>query len=166
VHLIGHSQIRHLGHACGRIALRHRLETAALARWADARIDWQAVAGRFIAGGYRRPLLSMLLALKDGGWCDVPVTYRIDPLTALQWRRIALQDRSPGFAYIGSRVGWWISALGSQLEESDGGERKGIDNLKMLISERGAVRRLAQAFLDRQSHLMHLVPPVSWLVAQ
>jgi Uncharacterised nucleotidyltransferase len=166
VHLIGHSQIRHLGHALGRIALRNRLEAAALVHWGHAHIDWQAVFVRFVAGGYRRPLLSLLLALNDGGWCHVPVTDRIDPLTALQQRRIALQARSPTFAHIGSRVGWWISAFRSQLEESDGGERKGINNLKKLIFERGAVRRMAQAFLDRQSHLMHVLPHLSWFVAQ
>ena len=57
VHLIGHSQIRHFGHAFGRVSLRHRLEAAALVQWGRERIDWQAVSGRFVAAGYRRPLL-------------------------------------------------------------------------------------------------------------
>jgi Uncharacterised nucleotidyltransferase len=166
VHLIGHSQIRHLGHALGRITLRNRLEAAALVHWGQAHIDWQAVFTRFVAFGYRRPLASLLLALNDGGWCDVPVTDRIDLLTTLQQRRIALQVRSPAFAYIGSRVGWWISAFGSQLEELDGGERKGINNVKRLISGPRGARRIVQAFLDRQSHLMHVLPHLSWFVAQ
>ncbi len=62
-HLIGHSQIRHLGHAFGRIALRDRLEAAALVHWGREAIDWQAVLARFGAAGYRRPLLAYLLAV-------------------------------------------------------------------------------------------------------
>ncbi len=47
-HLIGHGQIRHLGHAFGRIALRDRLEAAALVHWGREAIDWQAVLARFV----------------------------------------------------------------------------------------------------------------------
>jgi Uncharacterised nucleotidyltransferase len=154
VHLIGHSQIRHLGHAFGRIGLRHRLEAAALAQWGREAIDWRAVLGRFSAAGYRRPLLSFLLTLNDGIWCAVALTDEIDPLTALQRRRIALQARSRAFAYIGSRVGWWISAFSSQIAERDGGQRKAIKNLKRLISGRDAAGRLARAFLSRRQQLL------------
>ena len=155
VHLIGHSQIRHLGHAFGRIGLRHRLEAAALAQWGREDIDWQAVLARFSAAGYRRPLLSLLLTLKEGAWCAVAVTDGIDPLTALQGRRIALQARSASLDYIGSRVGWWISAFSSQIAERHGGQRKAIRHLKRLISGRGAAGRLARAFLSRRRQLLH-----------
>ena len=116
--------------------------------------------------GYRRPLLSFLLALNDGGWCTVPVTDRIDPLTALQGRRIALQARSRTFAYIGSRIGWWVSAFTSQIDEPDGGERKATSNLKSLISERGAIRRIARAFLSPPGAPAHLLPGFGWFIAQ
>jgi hypothetical protein len=166
VHLIGHGQIRHLGHALGRLSLRDRLEAAALVRRGQEGIDWQAVSARFVAAGYRRPLLSSLLSWNHNGWCAVPVTARIDPLTALQQRRIALQARSRTCAYIGSRVGWWISAFWSQIEQSDWGERKGIANLKRLISDPGALRRLARAFCDRRQHLMQVWLYLTWLIAQ
>jgi hypothetical protein len=166
VHLVGHSQIRHLGHALGRIGLRNRLEFAALVHWANEPIDWDAVFARFVAAGYRRPLLSLVLSLNDGGLCAVPVRGRVDPVTALQQRRIALQARSTSFAYIGSRLGWWISTLASQLEELDGGQRKGLENLKRLLAERGAIRRMAQAFLDRGGHLVHGLLPLIWLINQ
>jgi hypothetical protein len=166
VHLIGHSQIRHFGHAFGRISLCDRLETAALVHWGRETIDWRAVSERFVAAGYRRPLLSFLLALSDGAWCAVPVTDRSDRLTALQQRRIALQARSTTFAYLGSRLGWWISVFRGQLENCDGGERKGIQNLKRLVSERGAVGQMIRAFLSRQEHLLHALTHLSWFVAQ
>jgi hypothetical protein len=166
VHLVGHSQIRHLGHALGRISLRNRLEIAALVHWGNETIDWGAVFARFGATGYRRPLLSSLLSLKDGDWCAVPVTDKTDWLTAFHQRRIALQARSTILAYIGSRLGWWISALGSQIERLEGGQRKGIKNLKGLFSERGAIRRLTQAFVDRGGHLVHGLAPLSWFIIQ
>jgi hypothetical protein len=164
VHVIGHSQLRHLGHAFGRVALRHRLEAAALAHRERESIDWQAVLARFSAVGYRRPLLSFLLALSDGDWCAAPVTERVDPLTALQRRRIALQARSTTLAYLGSQVGWWVSALGTQIQERDGGQRKAIANLKRLIFERGGIRKIARAFLVRREHLMHLLPYLACLI--
>jgi hypothetical protein len=34
-----------------------------------------------------------------------------------------------------------------------------------LISERGAARRMAQAFRQRQRHLLHALPYLSWLAA-
>jgi Uncharacterised nucleotidyltransferase len=84
VHLIGHGQLRHCGHAIGRICLRDRLEAAALSHWGREAVDWQAVSRRFVAAGYRRPLLSFLLVLRDGAWAAAPVAGHIDPLTALQ----------------------------------------------------------------------------------
>jgi hypothetical protein len=93
VHLIGHSQIGHRGHAYGRIALRDRLEAAAVVRWVPESVDWATIYMCFIAAGYRRPLLAFLLSLSDGGLCTAPVQGRIDPLTVLQKRRIALQAR-------------------------------------------------------------------------
>jgi hypothetical protein len=164
LHLIGHCQIRHLGHAFGRVGLRHRLEAAALVQWGHEPIDWAAVSQRFMAAGYRRPLLAFLLALNDGGWCAVPLTARIDWLVALQRRRIALQARSTTFAYVGSRLGGWVSTLGSQLEH-EGGQFRALHNLRRLISERGAARRMAQAFWQRQRHLLHALPYLSWLAA-
>jgi hypothetical protein len=164
VHLIGHSQLRHLGHAFGRVALRHRLEAAALAHRERESIDWQAVLARFSAAGYRRPLLSFLLTLSDGAWCAVPMTERIGPLTALQRRRIALQAHSPTLSYIGSGVGWWVSTLRSQIQERDGDQRKAIVNLKRLIFERGGIRKMARAFLVRREHLMHLLPYLACLI--
>ncbi|MGH6900292.1 MAG: nucleotidyltransferase family protein [Geminicoccaceae bacterium] len=166
VHLIGHRQIRHFGHASGRITLGDRLEAAALLRWTAESIDWQAVSARFVAVGYRRPLLTFLLALHDGGWCAAPVPGRIDLLTALQRRRIALQARSTTFAYIGGLTGWWASELKSQIEARDGGQRKAIRNLRSLIFERGAVWRMARAFLDRRWDVMHALAHLSWIVAR
>lgn len=166
VHLIGHSQIRHLGHAFGRIALCDRLETAALVRWGHEAIDWQAVSERFVAAGYRRPLLSFLLALSDGAWCAVPVTDHSDRLTVLQQHRIALQARSAMLAYLGSRVGWWLSAFKNQFAKSEGGERKGTRNLKRLIFERGAIGRMIREFARRQEHLLHALPHWSWFLLQ
>jgi hypothetical protein len=166
IHLIGHSQIRHLGHAFGRIALRHRLEAAALIYWGHAGVDWQAVLARFSAAGYRRPLLSFLLALRDGAWCAVPFTDDRDSLTALHGRRIALQARSRALAYLGSQIGWWISTVRNQVAERDGSQRKAIRNFMSLISEPGGARRIARAFLMRRRHLMHLLPYVGWFMVQ
>jgi hypothetical protein len=108
-------------------------------------------------------LLSFLLGLIDGGWCAVPLTDRIDRLTALQRRRIALQARSPSLAYIGSRLGGWISAFASQFEESDG-EFKVVTKLRRLIFEPGTIGRMVQEFRQRQRHLLHVYPYLSWLV--
>jgi hypothetical protein len=166
VHLIGHGQIRHLGHAFGRIAWRDRLEAAALVRWGPEPIDWQVVYGRFGAAGYRRPLLSFLLSLNAGGWSAVPLPERTDPLTLVQQHRIALQDGSATSAYIGSRLGWWISAFLSQFEMLEGGQRRAIRNIRRLIYGRGALREIARAFMDRQTHLMHALPYLSWLMVQ
>ena len=165
VHLIAHSQIQHLGHAFGRVSLGDRLEAAALTCWGHETLDWSVVSARFAAAGYQRPFLSFLLALNDGAWCAVQVPDKIGPLAALKQRRIALQARSKTFAYIGSRLGWWLSAFGSQLEKSDGGERIGIQNLKRLLSQRGAMGQIIRAFSSRQDHLLHVLPYLTWLVA-
>lgn len=164
VHLIGHGQIRHLGHAFGRISLRNRLEAAALAQWGCEAIDWRALSRSFSTAGYSRTLLCFLLTLQEDGWCAVPSIDRIDRLTALQRRRIVLQARSPALTYVGSRLGSWISALISQFEESEGAEFKAISNLRKVIFERGAARRMARAFLQRQRHLLHVSPYLSWLI--
>jgi Uncharacterised nucleotidyltransferase len=164
VHLIGHGQLRHCGHAIGRVCLRDRLEAAALSHWGQEAVDWQVVARRFEAAGYRRPLLSFLLALRDGAWAAVPLAGRVDPLTALQRRRIALQTRSTAFDYVGSRAGWWVSEVKSQIQERDAGQPRGVRNLKRVVSERGAVRRMARAFWDRQRLLLRASPYLSLLV--
>ena len=162
VHLIGHGQIRHCGHAIGRVDLRDRLEAAALVQWGRESVDWEAVWARFSAAGYRRPLLSFQLALEDGAWCAVPVSGRIDPLIALQRRRIAMQARIGAFDYIGSRVGWWVVELKRQIQERDGGERRAIKNLRRMVSERGALWTMARAVLDRRPHVLHVLPHLSW----
>ena len=148
VHLVGHSQIRHFGHACGRIAMRDRLEAGALIRKAPPEsIDWQAIFARFAAAGYRRPLLIFLLSLRDDFLC-APAPVRIDPLTALQRRRIALQAHSTILARYGILVGWFITKLRSQVVERDERRPRIIATLRRLFFERGAGRRLARALLD------------------
>ena len=144
--------------------MRDLLEAAALVRWGQETIDWQAVTERFVAAGYQRPLVSLLLALNDGGWCAVPVTDKIGALAALQQRRIALQARSTTLAYIGSRAGWLVSEFNRQMNERDAGELRAIKNLRRLISERRAIPRMARAFWQRR--LVHVCPYLSWLVAQ
>jgi Uncharacterised nucleotidyltransferase len=148
MHLIGHSQLRHYGHAFGRIAWRDRLEAAALIRAAPGSIDWQAVLTRFAAAGYRRLLLSFLLALNDG-LCTVQVPGKPDPLTAFQQRRIALQARSTIMAHVGLWAAWSATKLKWQITERDAGRLRAIKNVKRLIFEGGATRRMARAFFDQ-----------------
>ena len=163
VHLIGHSQIRHFGHIFGRVSLSNRLEAAALVCWGRSELDWHAVMTHFYSAEFRRPLLSFLLALSDGSWCTVSMTDRIDLVTALQKRRIALQARSKALSYIGSWLGVWMSVLGDQVERSDTGERRAISNLKRLISERGVTASLARTLRGRRRHLLHALPYLSCL---
>ena len=137
-----------------------------MARWGQESIDWPAVLARFGAAGYRRPLLSFLLALRDGAWCALAAIDQRDLLTALQGRRIALQARSSGFAYLGSQIGWWVSAFRSHLDEDDGGQRKAVRNLWRLMSEPGGARRVVRAFLMHRRHLMHLLPYLGWFMIQ
>jgi hypothetical protein len=165
VHLIGHSQLQHRGHAIGWISLRDLLEAAALVHWGHETIDWQAVTERFAEAGYRRPLLSLLLALNESGWCAAQVTDKVGALAALQQRRIALQARSTTLAYIGSWAGWLVSEFASQINERDAGERRAIKNLKRLLSERRAIPRMARALWQRRQHLFHVSPFCSWLLA-
>jgi Uncharacterised nucleotidyltransferase len=165
VHLIAHSQIRHFGHAFGRIMLRDRLEAAALLRRAPESIPWHAISTRFATAGYRRPLSSFVLALNDGGLCVVQAPGRIDLTTTLQQRRIALQARSATLGYIGSRMGCWISLFWRQIKERDDGRPKGVQNLKRLITERGSARRMVRAFLNRQQNLVQVLPYLAWLAA-
>lgn len=162
VHLIGHCQVRHLGHALGRIAWHDRLEAAALVRWTPEGIDWQAVSARFVATGYRRHLSTFLLSLQDGSLC-APMPGWIDLPILLQQRRIALQARSTILGYVGSRAGWWASLIWSQMAKCDGGERRAATNLKRLTSEPGALRRIARAFMDRWWHLAYGLPYLAWL---
>jgi hypothetical protein len=161
VHLIGHSLIRHRGHAMGKIGLRDLLEAAALVHWGHQSIDWPSVSARFAAAGYHRSLLAFLLALKEGAWCPVPMTGRIDTLTALQQYRIRLQARSATLGYLGSRAGWWAAECKSQVGERDAGQLRAIKNLKRLVAEHGAMRRMVQSFLDRKSHIVQVLTPLS-----
>jgi hypothetical protein len=149
MHLIGHSQLRHFGHAFGRVAWRDRLEAAALIRAAPGSIDWQAVLTRFAAAGYRRILLTFLLSLNDGFLCTVPVPGKTDPLTALQHRRIALQARSTIMAHVGLWAAWSATKLKWQITERDAGRLRAIKNVKRLIFEPKAPRRMARAFFDQ-----------------
>ena len=141
-HLIGHSQIKHSGHALGRIALRDRLEAAALMRWAAESVDWQALSLRFAAVGYRRPLIAFALSLNDGALCAVPVPARVDALTALQQRWIAIQARSRNVARLSFWPIWCVAMLRMQIEEREAGRPKMVRTLERLIFERGAGRRM------------------------
>ena len=165
IHLIGHSQIRHLGYA-GRVTWHSRLEAAALVRWGREGIDWQAVLERLVAAGYRRPLLSFLLALNDGDPCAAPVTLKVDRLTTLQQRRIALQARSTGLGYVGSRIGWCVWSSGAR---SRSAMEANAEWPRIREDSSTSARRQGDWFehsLERQRHLMHALPYLSWLGAQ
>jgi hypothetical protein len=149
VHLIGHCQIGHYNYAYGRIPFRDRLEAAALVCWGKENVDWKVIFARFVAAGYRRMLLSFLLSLADGGLCAVPVLDRIDPLTALQQWRVALQARSTTIAHISLWASWSVVKLIKwQIMERDEGGLRAIKNLKRLIFEQGASREMVRVFLD------------------
>jgi hypothetical protein len=148
VHLIGHSQIRHRGHAYGRISLRDRLEAAALMHPPTETLDWQHVAARFTGSGYRRLLLTFLLSLNDSFPLAVPVPAKIDPLTTLQYWRTALQARSTTVASIGLWAAYCAVTLRWQITDRDAGRLKATKNIKRLMLERGAGRRLIQVFFD------------------
>jgi hypothetical protein len=111
VHLIGHCQILHQGHAYGRIALRDRLEAAALLRRSSGRVRWQSIFDHFGVAGYWRPLLIFLLALEDAGFGPAPVPARLDFFTRLQGRRVSLQARSPTAMWINLRAIYCASVL-------------------------------------------------------
>jgi hypothetical protein len=149
VHLIGHSQIRHNGHAFGRISLRERLEAAALMQAPRERVDWERITARFGAAGYRRLLLTFVLSLNDGFPLAAPVPASIDPLTMLQHWRIALQARSRTVALISLWAAWSAVKLKWQITERDAGRLRGTKNVHRLMLERGAGRRMIQAFIDQ-----------------
>ena len=147
IHLIGHSQIRHLGYA-GRVTWHSRLEAAALAgrEASTGKLFLSACRGR-----YRRPLLSFLLALNDGDPRAAPVTLKVDRLTTLQQRRIALQARSTGLGYVGSRIGWCVSSQapdrGARWRPTPSGR-----NPRRLIYESARRQGDGSSGLERQRH--------------
>lgn len=147
VHLIGHSQIGHRGHAYGRIALRDRLEAAAFARWSPERIGWDAVFARFAAAGYRRPMLAFLLSLNDGGLCAVPTLCRTDTLTALQRRRIALQARCRPMMGLSLYAVWYVVALKYQFTQREAGRPKILSTFAKLVVDRQERKRLTRMFM-------------------
>jgi hypothetical protein len=147
VHLVGHSQISNYNYALGRIGLRDRLEASALVRWRAEPVDWDGVLARFAAAGYRRPLLSFLLALRDKIPVAVPASGKIDTITALQERRTAWQARSRMLAHVGFWPIWWLALLRMQIEEREGGRPKIVRTLARLISERGAGQRILRTLI-------------------
>jgi Uncharacterised nucleotidyltransferase len=147
VHLVGHGQISSYNYALGRVGLRDRLEAGALVRWGAEPVDWDAVLARFAAAGYRRPLLSFLLALRDGALVAVPPPGKIDALTMLQERRIAWQTRSRMLAHVGFWPIWALAMLRTQIEEREGGRPKFVRTLTRLVFERGAGQRMLRTFI-------------------
>jgi hypothetical protein len=146
-HLIGHSQIGHFNYIYGRIALRDRLEAAAMARWRSESIDWGAVHERFAVAGYRRPLRVFLLSLRDGGLLAPPTGRRVDALTALQQCRIALQARSPVMTRISLFIGWYVALLKMQIIERDPGSPGMLHSARKLLD--GEERqRIAKIFVS------------------
>ncbi|HEX6259808.1 MAG TPA: nucleotidyltransferase family protein [Woeseiaceae bacterium] len=144
VHLIGHSQIGHRGHAYGRIMLRDRLEAAALLRWLPESIEWPAVFGRFEAANYRRPLLVFLLSLSDGGFYSMPMPGRIDALTAIQRRRIALQARSVAMTRVSLHTVWYAVLLKIQFLEHDAGWPRALETARKFLLDREERQRIAE----------------------
>ena len=143
VHLIGHSQIGHSGYAYGRIMLRDRLETALL-QWQADDIEWEAVCERFDAAGYRRPLLVFLLALSDGGFRSRPMRGRIDALSAIQQRRIALQARSAAMARLSLYPLWCAVVFKLQIMERESGWPKIIQTVRNFLLDRKERQRIAK----------------------
>jgi hypothetical protein len=133
IHLIGHCQIAHYGHIHGRIELRDRLEAAALVRWSSGTLAWERILARFAVVDYRRPMLTFLLSLRDGGLCTVPAPARIDGVTALQAWRVAMQARSATAMRLGrdaallkeemlERGAGWRTVLGMLVRRLTGGQ--------------------------------------------
>ena len=146
VHLIGHSQIGHRGHAYGRIMLRDRLEAAALLHWLPESVDWQTVFSRFEAAGYRRPLLVFLLSLGDGGFYSMPVPGRTDLLTAIHQRRIALQARSAAMTRVSLQTVWYAVLLKMQLVEHDAKWPKIVQTAGKFLLDSKERQRIAGMF--------------------
>lgn len=136
VHLIGHCQLSNHGYMYGRIELRDRLEAAALARWSPMNADWNAVVASFAATGCRRPLVTFLMALADGGLCAAPTQVRADGFAALQGRRIALQARSPAAMQTGVHIGKWMLLLKGLVA--------GRDERSVLLQKLKSARYLAE----------------------
>jgi len=144
VHLIGHSQIGHSGHAYGRIMLRDRLEAAALLHWHADNIEWEAVCERFDAAAYRRPLLVFVLALSDGGFHSRPMQGPIDALTALQQRRVALQARSAAMMRLSLYTVWYAVVLKLQIMEREAGWPRIVQTVRRLLLDRKERQRIAE----------------------
>ena len=145
VHLIGHSQIGHRGHAYGRIMLRDRLEAAALLHWLSEGVEWEAVFKHFEAADYRRPLLVFLLSLKDGGFHSaVPIQGPVDALTALQQRRIALQARSVAMMRVSLYTVWYAVLFKMQIMELEAGWPKIIQTVRNFLLDRKERQRIAE----------------------
>jgi hypothetical protein len=147
VHLIGHSQIGHRGHAYGRIMLRDRLEAGALLRWLPESVEWNAVFECFEAAEYRRPLLVFLLALTDGGFHSMPIPGRVDPLTAIQHHRIALQARSAAMTRVSLFMVWYAVLVKIQTMEHDAGWPKIVRTVKNFLLDRKERQRIAEIFV-------------------
>ena len=143
VHLIGHSQIGHSGYAYGRIMLRDRLE-AALLQWQADDMEWEGVCERFDAAGYRRPLLVVLLALSDGGFRSRPMRGRIDPVTAIQQRRIALQARSAAMTRLSLYPAWCAVVLKLQIMEREAGWPRITQTVRRFLLDRKERQRIAK----------------------
>jgi hypothetical protein len=146
-HLVGHSQLGHFNYLYGRIALRDRLEAAALLRWMPGRIDWSAIHARFAAVGYHRPLQTFLLSLHDGDLWAQPTESRVDMLTALQGRRIALQARSPTMTRISLFVGWYIVLFKLHVLKRDAGRPDMLQSVTKMLRYRPERRRVARIFI-------------------
>lgn len=164
IHLIGHRQLQDYNYAYGHVAWRDWFEVAALKSWGRYAIDWHGVLSRFVKSGYRAPLLAFLLSLESYHLCKVPVPCRGGPLLWLNHGRSRLQAHSAIFASLNAWVAWCVSELKIQLEERDAGELRALKNLKRLVSESGAVGRMAQALADRQRQLFLVCPHLAWLV--
>jgi hypothetical protein len=147
VHLIGHSQIGHRGHAYGRIMLRDRLEAAALLLWLPQRVDLSAVFARFEAADYRRLLLVFLLSLSDGGLYSLRTDARTDTLTALQQRRIALQARSAAMTRFSLYIVWYAGLLKMQIMDHEAGWPKIIQTTRNLLRDSRERQRITQTFV-------------------
>jgi hypothetical protein len=150
-HLVGHCQVHHSGHAMGRVALRDRLEAAALLRRSADSMRWQSIFDRFTAAGYRRPLLTFLLSLDDAGFGPAPVAARLDFLTRLQGQRVSLQARSPAAMWINLRVINCATLLKGMVTRR--GERRAT--LDLLVRKTGQRTREVLKHLNCRTKIGH-----------
>jgi hypothetical protein len=151
-HLVGHSQLGHFNYLYGRIALRDRLEAAALLHRTPGTIDWNAVHARFAAAGYHRPLRAFLLSLRDGGLCAPPIESRVDTLAALQARRIAVLARSPTMTRISLFIGWHIVLFKLHAIERDARWPDMRRSLTRMLRDRQERRRIARILVREGPH--------------